>query len=193
MNTQSCRVSYPAQTLTAYWLGELESLVEAEFEEHLFGCATCAERLQTVARLGEGVRRLMRDGNVRAILTAPFVKHLQALGVRIREYRVAAGGSVECTITPQDDLVLAHLHAPLSDVQRLDIVVRDLSQDASVRVEDIVFDPTAGEVVMLPNTTHWREVTFATLEVKLLAVEQGRERVIGEYTFNHSPHTISAK
>jgi Putative zinc-finger len=187
MNAPSCRVAYPAQTLTGYWLGELDSLAEAEFEEHLFGCAACTERLQTLGRLGEGVRRVMRDGNVRAILTAPFVKHLQSLGVRVREYQVQAGGSVECTVTPQDDLVLAHLRAPLRDVQRLDLIVHDLSQDTPVRIEDVAFDPTADEVVMLPNTAHLREATFATLQVKLLAVEPGREHVIGEYTFNHSP------
>jgi hypothetical protein len=188
MNAPSCRVTYPAQTLAAYWLGELDGPAEGEFEEHLFGCVACTERLQALVRLGEGVRRVMRDGNFRAILPSPFVKHLQELGVRVREYRVQPGGSVECTVTPQDDLVLAHLHAPLHDVQRLDLIVHDVSHGTPVRIEDVAFDPTADEVVMLPNTAQLRHVTFATLQVKLLAVEPGRERVIGEYTFNHSPH-----
>jgi hypothetical protein len=188
MSATSCHATYPAQTLTAYWLGELDGPAEAELEEHLFGCAACTERLYTVAQLGEGVRRVMREGNVRAILTVPFVKHLRTLGLRVREYRVQAGGSVECTVTPHDDLVLAHLRAPLHDVQRLDLIVHDVSHDTSVRVEDVAFDSSADEVVMLPNTEHLRHVAFATLRVRLLAVEPGPERVIGEYTFNHSPH-----
>jgi hypothetical protein len=188
MNAPSCSASYPTQSLVAYWLGELDGPAESELEEHLFGCATCTERMNGVAYLSEGVRRVMRGGGLRAVLTAPFVKHLQALGLRVREYRMQAGGSVECTVTPQDDLVLAHLHAPLHDVQRLDLIVYDAAHDRSTRVEDVAFDPTADEIVMLPNTEHLRHLTFATLEVKLLAVEPDGERVIGEYRFNHSPH-----
>ena len=188
MNAPSCRETFPAQTLTAYWLGELDGPAESGFEEHLFGCAACAGRLHALAQLDEGVKRIARDGNVRAILTAPFVKRLQDLGVRVREYRVHAGGSVNCTITPQDDLVVAHLHAPLQDVQRLDLVLHDLSDDTPVRIEDVAFDPSADEVVMLPNAAQLRKVTYATLQVKLLAVDPARERVIAEYTFNHSPH-----
>lgn len=188
MNAPSCRVTFPAQTLTAYWLGELDGPAESEFEEHLFGCTACTERLHALAQLGEGVRRITRDGNVRAILTAPFVKRLQDLGVRVREYRVPAGGSVMCTLTPQDDLVVAHLHVSLQDVQRLDLVLHDVTEDTHVRIEDVAFDPSADEVVMLPNVAQLRQVTTATLQVKLLAVDPARERVLGEYTFNHSRH-----
>jgi hypothetical protein len=181
-------VTFPAQSVTAYWLGELDGPAEAEFEEHLFGCADCAGRLNAIAQLGEGVKRLSREGKTHAILPAPFVKRLQELGVRVREYRVQSGGSVMCTITPQDDLVLAHLHAPLQDVQRLDVVLHDRSADARVRIEDVAFDPLAGEVVMLPNAAQLRQVAFMTLHVTLLAVDPAGERAIGEYTFNHSPH-----
>jgi hypothetical protein len=189
MNAPACRMTFPAQTLTAYWLGELDDPAESGFEEHLFGCAVCTERLHALAQLGAGVRRSTRDGDVRAILTAPFVKRLQDLGVRVREYRVPAGGSVMCTVTPEDDLVVAHLHAPLQDVQRLDVVLHDVPEDTRVRIEDVAFDPLADEIVMLPNVAQLRQVTFTTLQVKLLAVDPARERVIGEYTFNHSPHS----
>lgn len=188
MKAPSCRVTCPAETLTAYWFGELDGPAESQFEEHLFDCVACIERLHGLAQLGEGVRRITRDGNVQAILTAPFVKRLQELGVRVREYRVRPGGSVSCTVTPQDDLVVAHLHAPLQDVQRLDVVLHEVPEDMPVRIEDVAFDPSADAVVMLPNVTQLRQVISATLHVKLLAVDSARERVIGEYTFNHSRH-----
>lgn len=187
MNAPSCHATFPVQTLTAYWLGELDGLAESGFEEHLFACASCTERLGALAQLGEGVKRIARDGNVRAILTAPFVERLQDLGVRVREYRVPAGGSVMCTITPQDDLVVAHLHAPLRDVQRLDVVLHDLTEGTHARIEDVAFDSSADEIVLLSNVAQLRQLTFATLQVKLLAVDPDHERVIGEYTFNHSP------
>jgi Putative zinc-finger len=188
VNAPSCRATFPAQSLTAYWLGELDGPAEAEFEEHLFGCDDCTRRLHALAQVGEGVKRLSREGNVQAILPAPFVKRLLELGVRVREYRVQSGGSVMCTITPEDDLVLAHLHAPLNDVRRLDVVLHDKSADARMRIEDVAFDPLADEVVMLPNAVQLRQVAYLTLHVTLLAVDPAGERAIGEYTFNHSPH-----
>ena len=188
MNAPSCRETYPVQALTAYWLGELEDPAENELEEHLFGCEECTRRLNAVAQLGEGVKRLAREGNVRAILTAPFVERLKELGVRVREYRMSAGGSVECTITPEDDLVVAHLHASLQEVRRLDMVLHGEQEGVHARIEDVAFDPAAGEVVMLPNAMYLRQLNRATLEVKLVAVDAEQERVIGEYTFNHSPH-----
>lgn len=188
MNARECEESIPAQTLTAYWLGELGDLAESEIEEHLFSCAKCTERLYALARIGEGIKKVTRAGNVRAILTAPFIERLQTLGMRVREYRVHAGGSVMCTITPEDDMVVAHLHAPLLGTQRLDLLVHDVTDDTRVRIEDVAFDPSADEVVMLSNTAHLRQLGVVTLQVQLLAVDRERERVLGEYTFNHSPH-----
>jgi anti-sigma factor RsiW len=188
MNAPSCHVTFSAHTLIAYWLGELDGHTESEFEEHLFGCASCTKRLRALVELDHGVRRITRDGNVRAVLAAPFVQRLKEFGARVREYRVHAGSSVACTVTPQDDLVVAHLHAPLQDVKRLDIVMHDLPEDTRVRIEDVAFDPSAGELVMLPNVVQLRQLTFATQHVTLLSVEPTGERVIGDYTFNHSPH-----
>ena len=150
MNTPPCKLTIPAQTIAAYWLGELDDGLEAEFEEHLFACEGCTVLLDALARLSEGIRRVTREGNVSAILPAPFVRRLRDVGLRVREYRLQAGGSVACTIAPEDDLVLAHLHAPLQDVERLDVVFHDVSANSRTRVEDVAFDPTAGEVVMTP-------------------------------------------
>lgn len=109
--------------------------------------------------------------------------------MKVREYRVRPGGSVMCTVAPEDDLVVAHLHAPLHDVQRLDILVHDLPQDARARIEDVAFDRNREEVTMLPSTAWLRHLSFATQHVKLLAVDEAGERVLGEYTFNHSPYS----
>jgi len=187
MIASSCRVTFPAQSLTSYWLGELDDRTQSELEEHMFGCAACIERLSALARLAEGVRLAARSGNVRAILTAPFVKRLQGLGVRVREYHVQAGGSVNCTAAPEDEMIVAHLQAPLHNVQRLDLVMHDSEAATPARLSDITFDPTSDEIVMLSNTVQLRQRSFATFRAQLVAVEPDRETVIGEYTFNHSP------
>jgi hypothetical protein len=184
----TCTAPTPVATLIGYWLGELEGTHEAELEEHLFGCGTCSARLRQVMQLGEGIQRVTRAGGVHAVVTAKFIRRLQTTGVRVREYRLQPGGSVNCTVAPEDELVIAHLHAPLADVQRLDLVLDDVTSGARWRAEDVAFDPTAAEVVMAPNVTELRQLSVTTQRVRLLAVEPGSERVIGEYTFNHSPH-----
>ena len=186
MSVASCTAPTPAATLIDYWLGELEGEREAELEEHLFGCEACSARLRDLARLGEGIGHAMRAGHVPAVLTAAFIRRLQASGMRVREYRLQPGGSVNCTVAPDDDLVIAHLHAPLGGVQRLDLLFDDVTSGARWRVEDVAFDASAEEVVLLPDVAELRQVTVATQRVQLLAVERTTERVIADYTFNHS-------
>jgi hypothetical protein len=55
-------------------------------------------------------------------------------------------------------------------------------------VEDVAFDASAEEVVLLPDVAELRQVTVATQRVQLLAVESTTERVIADYTFNHSQY-----
>jgi hypothetical protein len=186
MSAHRCHVAYPAATLIEYWLGELAEPVESAFEEHLFCCAECAARLREIADLGLGIRRATRDGHLHGVLTASFIDRLKATGLRVREYRLQPGGSVMCTITPDDDIVVAHLHAPLHEVRRLDVVIDDLTEGFRQRMDDVAFDPASDEVVLAPNSARLREITRTTQRAQLFAVDESGERMIGEYTFNHS-------
>src|SRR5262249_22711132 len=123
----------PIGKLIEYWLGELDAAEEAQLEEHLFACAECSSRLQQLVQLAQGLGQAARDGNAVTVLTPSFIKRLQDAGVRVREYRMDPGGSVACTVAPDDDRVVAHLHAPLADVSRLDMVMRDDTAGSSVR------------------------------------------------------------
>jgi hypothetical protein len=188
MSDVTCTAPTPVTDLIAYWVGELDGARETGLEEHLFGCETCSARLGQIVQLGQGIKRVTSAGGVHAVLTAEFIRRLQESGMRVREYRLQPGGSVNCTVAPEDDLVIAHLHARLTDVQRLDLVLDDVTSGAHWRAEDVAFDPAADEVVMATNVTELRQLGVATLRAHLLAVEKGNERTIGEYTFNHSPY-----
>ena len=188
MSGAVCIAVIPVVTLTAYWLGELDAANESELEEHLFGCAHCSGRLRSIVQLGEGIRRATREGRLHAVLSASFVKRLQEDGLRVREYRLQPGGSVACTVRPNDDLVVAHLHAALRDVRRLDLVYHDLTAGTQVRMQDVAFDPDSDEIVLAPNVMALRQLTSATQRVQLVSVEDAAEREIGTYTFNHSRH-----
>lgn len=174
--------------LAAYWLGELDQTAEAQIEEHLFTCADCTERLQFLERIGHGVRALVQDGALGLYVTHSFLDQLRAEGLRLREYHLGPGDTVNCTITPQDDFVVSRLEAPLADVARVDAVM--LSEGGlSERHEDVFFDAASGEILLMPSASRLRAIPRPVVEhVRLLAVDPQGERLIGEYRFNHTPY-----
>ena len=173
------------QILLAYWLGELDDAESAAAEEHFFGCAYCTRRLQWLAATGAGIRRATLDGRLQAVLTAPFIRALQEDGLRVREYHLQPGSSVACTIAADDDLAVSHLHAPLEEVRRLDLVLEDPASGMKLRLEDVAFDPALGEIVLLPSARQLRQLDSSSLHARLLAVNEGVDRELGSYTFNH--------
>ena len=187
MSEPVCIRALPTSALLAYWLGE-HVAEEAATEEHLMGCARCSARLDTLVRLGQGIRRATRAGNFHGVLSAQFVEALRQDGLRVREYHVPRNGSVACTVTPDDDLVVSWLAAPLHDVQRLDLVFEDLVAGHALRMTDVAFDPAADAVVLAPNTTALRAFDSGPRRARLIAVQDGVERELGSYTFEHTRH-----
>ncbi len=171
-------------TLIAYWLGELDPADEAALEEHYLGCADCATRLAEVEALAAGVRGAFGAGRVGAVLAPAFVDRLRSSGVRLREYRVPRNGSVNCSVGPEDQVLLSRLEAPLEGLERVDAVRVDGDMH---RLEDVPFDAARGEVVLAPSIAHMRTLPAHRQVWRLVAVGAEGERVIGEYTFNHSP------
>lgn len=176
----------PVSELLAYWLGEVDAADEARIDEHLFGCAACAARLRALVALGAAIRRETLRGDFGFIASAAFVRRLQDAGLKVREYALEPGGSVACTITPEDDFVVSHLRAPLGGVQRLDVLIDD-SSTGPHRVSDVTFDAAAGELTYVPSATFLRTLRHAQQRVRLVAVDGADERVVADYTFNHYP------
>lgn len=173
---------FPA--LVEYWFGELH---EEALEEHLFACEHCSARLEELAALGAGIRAVFRAGTLRAVLTRGFVEGLKREGLRLREYPVAAGGNVHCTMTAEEDFVLGRLEAPLAGVERLDLVLLGSGGEAQATLEDIPFDPAAGEVLFCPSAAALRARPAHTDRVRLVAFGAGGKKALGEYTFVHTP------
>ena len=172
------------ETLLAYWLGELDEAREAALEEHYLGCAACSARLAEVEALADGVRGAFAGGGVGTVVTPGFVEKLRSRGLRLREYRVPRNGSVNCTVAPEDDLLFGRMQVPLENVERVDLVA---IHDGEHRLEDVPFDAASGEVVLAPSIAHIRTLPAHRQVVRVLAVGRDGERVLGEYTFEHSP------
>jgi anti-sigma factor RsiW len=152
-------------TLVDYWFGDLPREEEAAFEEHLFGCDECTAKVAQLVALGGAVRAAWREGAVRAVISHALFDVMKGQGLRLREYPMAPGGRVNCTIAASDDFVVT---------------------DAG-RFEDVPFDAAAGEVLMCPAPAALKRRGAFTHSVSLVAVEDAGERVLGEYTFFHSP------
>ena len=175
------------ESLIAWWLGELPAAREATLEEHLFGCPHCSQELEGLAALASGVRAAVQQGRLSLVVCEPFVQAMREAGLRLREYEIDPGGSVNCTIRADDDAVVSHLRAPLSGVQRLDVVQMRGGGEPDLRLADVPFDAKMGEVLMIPSPAWLKTMPAFTMRMRLIAVGEAGESEIGEYTFLHSP------
>ena len=124
------------------------------------------------------------------VVTGAFLDRLRTEGLHVREYRVAPGGSVQCTVAPGDDLVVARLSAGFEGIDHVDLAICDDTGREKERVRDIPVGGGRGEVVFLPHTAHLRTAAAGIERFRLLAVEPEAERLLGEYTFVHTPSPV---
>jgi hypothetical protein len=185
MSTPVCIAPIAFSELVDYWFGELALAEEDRIEEHVLGCAHCSEQLDELAGLGAGIRSVFRSGTVWMVISPAFVQELKQDGLRLREYRVAPGGSVNCTIGAEDDAVVSRLQVSVEGATRVDLVLSN--EQGEVRLPDIPFDPAAGEVIVCPPAASLRKLPAHTAVFRLRAVDGTGERPIGDYTFIHTP------
>lgn len=182
-------LSHPIDTavLADYWLGVLSGPDAESVETHLFECDQCGARLREVVALSEGVRRLARQGDLRMVVSDAFVQRAAEDGLRVREYAPPSGGSVQCTATEDDDLVMGRLAANLSGAGRIDLCLCDEQGVERLRLLDIPFRADAPSVVLQESISWMKASPTGTQIARLLAVDDaGTERLLGEFTFHHT-------
>ena len=183
----SCDLRLDAATLSDYWLGALEPAQEERVEEHLFACEECAARMEDVVAMAESVRRVAQEGSLMMVVSDVLLERAKESGARVREYAPAAGSSVQCTVTAEDDLLVGRLAADLRAFKRIDLSLRDLSGTEQFRLADIPFAPDEGGVVWQQSITFAKAAPTGSMVAQLLAVdEKGAESLVGEYTFIHT-------
>jgi hypothetical protein len=187
MTLSRCKTPLAPALLADYWLEELASTDEERVEEHLFACAECSGELEGLVEIIEVIRDLTRKGAVGVVLSEPFLERLRREGLSVRQYRVDPGGGVACTITPQDDLVISRFAADLSGAKRVDISSCDAEGNEQARVCDVPLTRMRDEVVFSQSTDALRALGRERLRVRLIAVDDTEERLLGEYTFDHTP------
>lgn len=182
----SCERPIDEGALADYWLGDGDPEMLDAMEDHLLGCADCARRLQAIAAIGEGVRRLARGGVFAVVVTPSYLDRASHDGLRTREYRVEPGGRVDCTVTRDDDLLVARLVGDFRGSSRIDLVGEE-SGGSAQRIEDVPFDPEARELILCQSIPFVRTLGEVRYRIRLVAPDPGGDRLIGEYTFDHRP------
>jgi hypothetical protein len=108
-------------------------------------------------------------------------------GRRVREYAPPAGDSVQCTVSADDDFLLARLVADLHDAPRVDLSWCDRRGVEQARMADIPVRADAGQVLCQQSIAWAKAGPTSSMTARLLAVDEaGGERVLGEYTFHHT-------
>lgn len=183
------RCANPIDTtvLADYWLGLLPAAEEEAVEEHLFACDECGNRLRGVISLAERLRDLARSAKLRMVVSDKFLRRAAEEGLRVRQYAPPRGGSVQCTVTAEDDILIAHLAADLKGSKRVDLAICDERGAEQFRMRDVPVNPSAGDVIMQESITFAKAAPTSKMIVRLLNVDEaGQEQLIGEYTFNHT-------
>ena len=188
----SCARPLDAGVLADYWIGALpdggpaEESVES-VEEHLFECDECGARLREVIALAEGVRALAREGSLRMVVSEAFLRSAAEDGLRIREYAPPPGGGVQCTVAADDDLLISRLAADLSGADRVDLCICDEGGAEKARLVDIPVQSGASGIAFQEDIALVKAAPTHKMIARLVAVDPaGSERLLGEYTFNHT-------
>ena len=97
------------------------------------------------------------------------------------------GQPTACTVVANDDLLVARFAADLSDAGRVDLSLCDTRGVERQRMVDIPIRADAAEVVYQESITFAKAAPTSSMIARLLAVNaDGSERLVGEYTFNHT-------
>jgi hypothetical protein len=183
----NCSNPIDAAVLADYWTAALASSEEDVVEEHLLGCDRCGARLHEMIALAEGVRGLAREGSLRMIVSDLFLKRAAEEGLRVREYAPPPGGGVQCTVTGEDDILIGRLAANLSGAIRVDLCICDERGVEQLRLPDIPIHPGASSVTFQESITLMKAAPTLKMVARLVTFDEaGRERLLGEYTFNHT-------
>jgi hypothetical protein len=183
----NCSSPIDAAVLADYWLALLKGSEEDAVEEHLLGCDHCGQRLREVIALAEGVRSLAREGSLRMIVSDVFLQRAAEGGLRVREYVVPPGGSVECTVTADDDILIGRIAANLSGAKRVDLCICNENGIEQLRLPDIPVRSGATSIAFQESITFAKDAPSNKMVVRLVTLdEKGSEQMAGEYTFNHT-------
>jgi hypothetical protein len=185
--TLKCARPIDPAMLADYWFGLKAAPEEEAIEEHLFECDYCGHRLRQVVVLADGIRKLALEGSLRMVVSDVFLQRAAESGLAVRQYHVPPGGSVECTVTAEDDILIGRVAANLSGAQRVDMCICNENGIEQLRLPDIPVHSGRTSVAFQESITFAKSAPSMKMIMRLVGFDdKGSEHVLGEYTFNHT-------
>ena len=176
-----------AALLSDYWLGAITSEEETRVEEHVFTCEACTVLLEDVAQMARGICQVAQSGALMTTVSRAFLQHARAAGLQVRQYAPPVNGSVQCTVTAEDDFLVGQLEANLRTANRLDLSLCDLDGTEQFRLNDIPFSREESAVFWQMSITFAKSAPTSSMVAKLVDIDKsGAQSVLGEYTFHHT-------
>ena len=149
----TCTSPIDYAVLADYWAGMLPSSQEEVVELHLLDCDACGARLRDMIALAEGIRAVAREGRLRMVVSDTFLQRAAENGMHIREYALPPGGSVPCTVSAEDDILVCRLAADLTGAPRVDLCLCDARGVEQRRLYDIPVHAVRGGVIYQESIT----------------------------------------
>ncbi len=183
----TCAKPIDTAVLADYWLAALPVSEEEALEVHLFVCDECGARLREIIALAGALRALAHSGSLMMVVPESFLQRAAQKGLHISQYTPPAGGSVQCTVTAQDDLLIGKLSADLRAARQIDLSLCDPGGGEQFRLRDVPFSPEASGILWQQSITFAKGAPTSTMVARLLDVDDGgSETLLGEYTFHHT-------
>lgn len=185
-----CPQPIELEVLLAYQRGELDDSADDSLEEHLFACRQCSERLTWIQALEDGVNQAMRSGAFDVGITAKAIERLEREGRRLRHYRLDVGESVNCTISPTDDLTVFTLVAPRRPGLPAAVESRITNPGTGhTGIERVVAYPNQenGELTLALAGAGIRALPRLDYEVNVIFGEGSETERVGPFFLHHYP------
>jgi len=190
MTASSCKKPAEIGVLVDYVLGELSPAAEQALENHIFECSSCADRLDSIHRMGETISDAVRHAEIGANVNDAVIERARREGLLVREYHIAPGGTVPCSAGPED-LVAVRLSGDFSGIAELtmDTTVVDLvsGREAPVVSRPVLADRNKGEVVLLFPGDFIGSFPRSQWTMTVRGETDSGSREIGTFVMDHTP------
>jgi hypothetical protein len=172
--------------LSDYWTSDASAEDAERIEAHVFACEACTELLAEADRLRRSIGDVARAGNFQAILTDSLLNRLAHDGVRVRSYSIDAGGSVQCAVWEEDEILVTRLRADFSGVSSVNAVMRLDSGETWGQAADIPVAEGSREVIIALPAELVRRAPEAPMRLTLRdSSASASDAPLAEYTFDH--------
>jgi hypothetical protein len=172
-----------AETLAAYWLGDLAEADALAVEEHLFGCEPCTAQSARMAALPRALAFA-----VPPVVSSAEAQRLERLDSRIRRTVIAPGGRAVADFSSGVTAQLVVLEADLRGAASVDVTLCTRDGTPLRKQEGVPFDAQAGTITIACRDYYATGAPFP-LEVTLLveAATEGGRKPLGKFDIDHIP------